>query len=91
MGTLDAACDHIGQSKWMAQMEWTGQQGFLAAPTEKWWVDGEVAGSVKTHGDLTVSIARKGSMDHGLTRLSCSRCSVRDILYRLIGQRFAAL
>lgn len=55
MGTLDAACDHIGQSKWMAEMAWTGQTGYLAAPTEDWNVNGELAGTVKTFGDLTVS------------------------------------
>lgn len=55
MGTLDAACDHIGQSKWMAEMGWSGKEGYLAAPTEDWSVDGKVAGSIKSFGDLSVS------------------------------------
>ncbi|ORY35324.1 Alpha/Beta hydrolase protein [Naematelia encephala] len=54
VGTLDAACDHIGQSKWMAEMPWTGQAAYLAAATEDWVVDGEVAGTFKTAGDLTL-------------------------------------
>jgi cathepsin A (carboxypeptidase C) len=55
VGTLDSACDHIGQSKWMAQMEWTGREGYLAAPIEEWRVDGQVAGEKKRYKDLTVS------------------------------------
>jgi len=54
VGTLDAACDHFGQSLWMAEMPWSGQEGYLAAPTEDWMVDGEVAGTIKTFGDLTL-------------------------------------
>ncbi|KAK4687088.1 hypothetical protein P7C73_g3043, partial [Tremellales sp. Uapishka_1] len=41
-------------SKWMAEMRWTGQQGYRAAPTEKWMVDGNTAGTIKTFGDLTL-------------------------------------
>ncbi|CAD6587184.1 MAG: hypothetical protein TREMPRED_004679 [Tremellales sp. Tagirdzhanova-0007] len=52
VGTLDAACDHIGQGKWMAEMGWSGQEGYLAASTEDWLVDGQVSGSFKTFGPL---------------------------------------
>ena len=54
VGTLDAACDHIGQGMWMAEMPWTGQEGFVSAPTVDWHVDGELAGSYKTSGNLSV-------------------------------------
>ncbi len=81
MGTLDAACDHIGQSKWMAQMEWTGQEGFLAAPTKDWLVDGHVAGVVKEFGDLVVRTL-PGYISVCLWLISgysSSRCLARDI------------
>lgn len=39
----------------MNEMPWTGRDGYLAAPTEDWVVDGHVAGTIKTFGDLTVS------------------------------------
>ena len=55
MGTLDAACDHIGQAKWMAEMGWSGREGYLSAPTEDWLVDGQVSGSFKTFGPLAGS------------------------------------
>jgi hypothetical protein len=40
----------------MAEMPWTGREGYLAAETVNWTVDGEVAGTIKTFGDLTVSV-----------------------------------
>jgi len=40
----------------MAAMSWTGQEAYLAAPTEKWMVDGKVAGSIKEYENLTVRL-----------------------------------
>ncbi len=40
----------------MAAMRWTGQEAYLAAPTEKWMVDGKVAGSIKEYENLTVRL-----------------------------------
>ena len=36
-------------------MGWSGQERYLAAPTEDWLVDGQVSGSLKTYGPLAVS------------------------------------
>lgn len=55
VGTLDAACDHIHQAKWMNDMEWSGQEGWHAAKTEDWMVDKEKKGLVKRYKNLTVS------------------------------------
>ena len=38
----------------MAEMGWSGQEGYLAASTEDWLVDGQVSGSFKTFGPLAV-------------------------------------
>ncbi len=46
----------LRQSKWMAAMRWTGQEGYLAAPTEDWMVDGKVAGICKEYENLTVRL-----------------------------------
>jgi hypothetical protein len=40
----------------MAAMRWTGQEGYLAAPTEDWMVDGKVAGIFKEYENLTVRL-----------------------------------
>ena len=40
-------------------MTWMGQEGYLAATTEDWIVAGDIAGSVKRYGYLTVNIALK--------------------------------
>lgn len=45
----------------MAEMPWTGREGYLAAPTEEWFVGGKVAGTVKTYGNLTVSVSEHPS------------------------------
>ncbi|ORX35568.1 Alpha/Beta hydrolase protein [Kockovaella imperatae] len=54
VGTLDAACPHLSQEKWMAQMPWTGQAGYLDAEWESWQVNGKEAGIFKTYENLTL-------------------------------------
>jgi len=39
---------------WMEALEWTGKKGFNEAQFVTWKVDGEVAGSYKTSGNMTV-------------------------------------
>jgi hypothetical protein len=41
----------------MAEMPWSGRQGYLDAETVDWNVEGELAGNYKTYGDLTVSLS----------------------------------
>ena len=46
--------NHIGNEWWMEALEWTGQKEYNAAQFIPWTVDGEIAGSYKTSGKLTV-------------------------------------
>ncbi len=40
----------------MESLEWTGKKGYNAAQLVDWDVDGKVAGSYKTSGNLTVRL-----------------------------------
>ena len=46
--------NHIGNQKWTEALQWTGKEGYNAESLADWMVDGEVAGSFKTFGPLTV-------------------------------------
>lgn len=62
----------------MNEMPWTGRDGYLAAPTEDWVVDGHVAGTIKTFGHLTVSTSRQERrLSRRLIDCSCRRCTER--------------
>lgn len=47
-------------------MRWSGRDGYLAAETLGWYVEGELAGDYKTYGDLTVSSRIARGMFTGL-------------------------
>ncbi|KAL7418832.1 hypothetical protein Q5752_006516 [Cryptotrichosporon argae] len=53
-GTLDFICNHIANEMWMDRLEWSGQSAYQAAALVDWHVDGELAGSYKTSGNLTL-------------------------------------
>ncbi|CAL5432199.1 unnamed protein product [Camellia sinensis] len=52
-GEYDLICNWLGNSKWVHEMEWSGQKDFTAAPTVRFLVDGGEAGLLKNHGPLT--------------------------------------
>ena len=43
----------IGNSRWVEQINWSGQKEFGAAKTVSFMVDGKEAGVMKNHGPLT--------------------------------------
>lgn len=57
VGTFDFICNHIGNEVWLENLEWTGQRGYNAEDLADWKVNGKVAGSYKTYGNLSVSLA----------------------------------
>ncbi|XP_010514837.1 PREDICTED: serine carboxypeptidase-like 48 [Camelina sativa] len=52
-GEYDLICNWLGNSKWVHQMEWSGQKEFVAAATVPFLVDNKEAGLMKNHGSLT--------------------------------------
>jgi len=44
---------YIGNSKWVHEMEWSGQKEFVAAATVPFHVDNKEAGLMKNYGSLT--------------------------------------
>jgi len=43
----------IGNSRWVDGMKWSGQKGFGKSPVRIFMVDGELAGSLRSHGPLS--------------------------------------
>ena len=52
-------CNHLGNEKWMEQLEWTGKEGYNEAEMMEWKVEGEKAGYYKTFKNLSVRIVDK--------------------------------
>ncbi|KAJ4907960.1 Serine carboxypeptidase-like 47 [Raphanus sativus] len=52
-GEYDFICNWLGNSRWVEQMNWSGQKDFGSAKTVPFLVDGKEAGLMKNHGPLT--------------------------------------
>ncbi|KAG7556158.1 Peptidase S10 serine carboxypeptidase [Arabidopsis suecica] len=52
-GEYDLICNWLGNSRWVDQMNWSGQKEFGLAKTVPFLVDGQEAGLMKSHGPLT--------------------------------------
>ncbi|ESQ42260.1 hypothetical protein EUTSA_v10015901mg [Eutrema salsugineum] len=52
-GEYDLVCNWLGNSRWVEQMNWSGQKDFGSAKTVPFLVDGKEAGLMKNHGSLT--------------------------------------
>jgi len=52
-GTNDWIANWVGNERWTLEMWWSGQKEYVGKPLVDWTVDGEVAGKVRSHGDLT--------------------------------------
>ncbi|ESQ42259.1 hypothetical protein EUTSA_v10013304mg [Eutrema salsugineum] len=52
-GEYDILCNWLGNSRWVEQMNWSGQKDFGSAKTVPFLVDGKEAGLMKNHGSLT--------------------------------------
>ncbi|KAL9280319.1 Serine carboxypeptidase-like 47 [Arabidopsis thaliana] len=52
-GEYDLICNWLGNSRWVDQMNWSGQKGFGSAKNVPFLVDGKEAGLLKNHGPLT--------------------------------------
>ncbi|KAI9337963.1 Alpha/Beta hydrolase protein [Obelidium mucronatum] len=52
-GDADFVCNWVGNEAWLNAMEWSGQEGYLNAPTGPFIVDKLEAGLFKTYGNLT--------------------------------------
>ncbi|KAF8046471.1 hypothetical protein N665_3663s0003 [Sinapis alba] len=51
-GEYDFICNWLGNSRWVEQMNWSGQKEFGSAKTVPFIVDGKEAGLMKNHGPL---------------------------------------
>ncbi|CAA7027746.1 unnamed protein product [Microthlaspi erraticum] len=52
-GEYDLICNWLGNSRWVEQMNWSGQKDFGSAKTVPFLVEGKEAGLMKNHGSLT--------------------------------------
>ncbi|CAH9136037.1 unnamed protein product [Cuscuta epithymum] len=52
-GEFDFICNWLGNSRWVHAMKWLGQKDFGIAPNVSFTVDGEVKGTLKSHGPLS--------------------------------------
>ncbi|VVB16784.1 unnamed protein product [Arabis nemorensis] len=52
-GEYDLICNWLGNSRWVNQMNWSGQKDFGSAKEVPFLVDGKEAGLMKNHGSLT--------------------------------------
>ncbi|KAI8371622.1 Alpha/Beta hydrolase protein [Radiomyces spectabilis] len=54
-GDVDWTCNWYGTKAWALELEWPGKQDFNQAQDEQWfsWTSGEIAGEVRSHGNLT--------------------------------------
>ena len=51
-GQYDMICNHIGTEKAFDDLEWTGRQEWIKAPSIQWTVDGRLAGYMKKYKSL---------------------------------------
>ncbi|KAB1219028.1 Serine carboxypeptidase-like 49 [Morella rubra] len=52
-GEYDLICNWLGNSRWVHNMEWSGQKKFGASPEVPFVVDDSEAGVLKSHGPLS--------------------------------------
>ncbi|KAG8786044.1 hypothetical protein FRC12_016982 [Ceratobasidium sp. 428] len=52
-GTYDYVCNWVGNYNWVTALDWTGRDEFHANQARDWFVDGHVAGFVRSGGGLT--------------------------------------
>ncbi|XP_057530574.1 serine carboxypeptidase-like [Amaranthus tricolor] len=52
-GEYDLICNWLGNSRWVHNMEWSGQKHFAASPEVRFEVDGSGAGILKSYGPLS--------------------------------------
>ncbi|KAI9478049.1 MAG: Alpha/Beta hydrolase protein [Benjaminiella poitrasii] len=55
VGDMDWICNWMGNLAWSLTLDWSGKEGYNAAPFEKWYSDltGQHAGDVRSYGNLT--------------------------------------
>ncbi|KAG2333500.1 hypothetical protein Bca52824_004680 [Brassica carinata] len=64
-GEYDFICNWLGNSRWVEQMNWSGQKEFGSAKTVPFLVDGKEAGLMKNHGPLAfLKVNRKNGFVH---------------------------
>jgi carboxypeptidase C (cathepsin A) len=52
-GVEDFICNYFGGRDWVERMKWSGQGGYLAAPSKNWVVGGATAGRARAFKGLT--------------------------------------
>jgi len=38
VGTNDFICNHVGNAKWLAELDWSGKEGFVNEPLTEWFL-----------------------------------------------------
>lgn len=62
-GIYDMDCNFIGTDAWLAGLQWTKRDEFVNTPRTPWMLDGEVAGHLRSAGNLTqVLVAGSGHL-----------------------------
>uniref|UniRef100_A0A0A0LSB6 Serine carboxypeptidase n=1 Tax=Cucumis sativus TaxID=3659 RepID=A0A0A0LSB6_CUCSA len=62
-GEYDLICNWLGNSRWVHEMNWSGQKAFAASQIVPFLVDGKEAGLLKTHGPLAfIKVHNAGHM-----------------------------
>lgn len=52
-GDTDLICNWLENERWTLKMQWTGHDDYVAQPLRDWYVDGRVAGKVRSSGNFT--------------------------------------
>lgn len=52
-GEYDLICNWLGNSRWVSEISWSGQQNYSMASTQPFVVNGEAAGTMTSFGPLT--------------------------------------
>ncbi|KAJ2831553.1 hypothetical protein FBU31_002249, partial [Coemansia sp. 'formosensis'] len=52
-GDADFICNWYGNKAWILDLEWSGKTEFNQEKDAPWTVDGDAAGEVRTHENLT--------------------------------------
>jgi len=62
-GTTDFICNWLGNEKWTLNMEWFGQEDFVAQELEEWTIDGVAAGKMRSaHGLMFATVYGGGHL-----------------------------
>jgi hypothetical protein len=59
VGEHDWICNHVGNARWVAALDWSGHAAYAGADERVWEVDGAGAGRVRSAGPLTFATIRK--------------------------------